>query len=1166
MRSRGQAPLVLAAALISALVAPLGSLAQQASVSTTDSQPDFWRCFAEPPPGEVPTVSLGEGLRLVEVECAQGSVGSLQLGIYRLEWQGSDRVWRQGEQLALLKSALGGQWWYRLGSGSNELFSLLPSSGDQGLLGNLFETLEPSPKDRDTVEVEPCGADPRCQSWSSWIIDQRVAYNGQGLRRLDRVQHRSRLGWQGVAHWLSRALDGVPAETFVNPTIGGSPASTGVHPWIDSGLPRSSWLTWTLTSRIAGRSDPIERHWNLPAPSSVFPELELPARVVSGSPIPPSAVSPPVPFTSTGGFDLVSKPAIPIVSPAGEAASGTLCPGPVVHVPRATPKGYGFEWSWHPLVLAETDLFTGGETSTNLAGCLPASPTTEFAVELRNDRVHIQSLAAFDQPPGDSWDPVAIRVPQQGPYAFLQPGGTYREKLVAANIFGWLNRGVDRFAVLDPSLGGKVVDLEVSQWRNLEDCAGHWPYPGKIYLPFACPLSDSFVSKGMCPDVVLHELTHEVIGRAVRQVSHQGPVDGDLFEALADHFAMSFRGETGDQPSFFRFGLNCQNDYRVFDLEKLGSGLSRRNLQVVLGSLRQLDLDAKEGEVFDKLLTLAVRLAPDDLERFAHYLVDLAVKEKSLDIANEVCQAFVDHAGHCDDLCKGRSLCSGFTKIRRVGDQLTVAGRFLGSIDQAPEPSCKAYALKVEDLASGQQIDCLSGESAHVEEEFDLPPDTGPLILRLQACPTAAPDPCSATKEAEKDEARFETVARIEGWPAARQQSGQHLVTQLAYDNSALADFSESPPLLGITATGDFGVVSTTGLRTFEVAEEGADEGKDYRLGADASTTEGGQVQGWSLDGRQFTTHLEEMPEGWRWRWVSGDRRPRGVEWESLLRGNAETVLATDPRVELLSWDTTRLTVGDWRPSIPKVRSLPWPEPIDPASLQVLWSPRGPVLSVEQRFPRQVRLFRINQELALVDVKTSWLVQPIEVPGLRVIRWQDGQAEHNWTFRIDESLCLAPPFLAASVIDVDADSVIDCGVDRCRLAVLTCDGHLARLDLSAEQPVWSRPKTGDPTVPLKLHGVVPSIGGLRPLQAVTFNGGPEHWLAGPLRARDETGRFLDRLWILDEDLQIVPLVVPISTFGPVLASPVMTKVKERKLVLLLAEDGVEIWEPAKHIP
>ncbi len=1153
----------LVAVLLSAIFLATCSLAQQGPTLPADplSEP----CFAQAPPGQVPAATLEEGLRLVEADCTRGSVGSLQLGIYRLEWQDAEGVWQRGEQVALLRSTVDDLWWYRLGAGGPVAWSTLAQAGDPHILSELIPVLLPDSEVPSSSGGDPCGGASECQSWSSWIFDQRVGDNGPGLRRLDRVLHRRALGWQGVAQWLARALDGVPESPQA---ANGSDYPTAVRPRLLAGLPRSSWLTWTLTSRTAGRSELLERHWNLPSPSSLFPGLDLPAWPASSSVIPPRPVSPSAPAPAAGGSGLAAPAASPTRG-STSSPSESFCPG-MVHVPRARAEGYGFEWSWHPLALAETDLATGGATSTTSAGCLPVPPATEFALELRNDRVHIQSRAAFDESPILAWNPVTIRVPQGGPYVFVQPGGDYREKLVAANIFSWLNHGIDRFTDLDPSLGRLVANLEISQWRHLETCAGHWPYPGKIYLPLACPFAESFVPKGMCPDVVLHELSHEVIGRAVKQASHQGTVDGDLFEALADHFAMGFRGGSG-RPSFFRFGLNCQNDHRIFDLDRFGSGLGRYNLQVVLGSLRQHDLNAEQGKVFDKLLTLAVRLAPNDIESFVRQLVDLAVKEKSVDIADQVCQALVDHAGHCDDLCKGRSLCTGFTKTRRVGDRLTVEGRFLGSVDRAPEPACTTYALRVEDLDSGQQIDCRSGEAAHLEESFDLAPGTGPLALRLQACAHPAPDPCSATDEVHANGAHFETAARIDGWPSAQLQPGRQMATQLAFEAPALADFGDGPPLLGVTAAGDFGVVSATGLRQFEVVEEGADDGKLYRLSTDVTTSGGGQVQGWSVDGRQLSTHLEPAPgqaDGWRWRWVSGDQRPGEVERDAVLRGDGPTLVATDPRVELLAWDASRLTVGDWSRPTPEIRSLPWPEPIDPTTLQVLWTPGGPVLSAEQRFPRQQRVLQIDTSLpepTLVDVETTWLVRPIELPGLRVTRWRDGRALRNWTFRIDQSLCRAPPFLAASMIGSDSASSVECDGDRCRLAVLTCDGHLARLDLSSELPVWSRPTVGDTAVPLNLHGVVPSIDGLHPLQSGTFTGNTEQWLAGPLRSRDETGRWVDRLWILDEDLQIVPLTVPISTLGPLRASPVVTRVEgddppeTRPQILLLTDDGVEVW-------
>ena len=325
---------------------------------------------------------------------------------------------------------------------------------------------------------------------------------------------------------------------------------------------------------------------------------------------------------------------------------------PCLFAASAAASSHGFNWRWRGLANVDVGF---GSLFTDPDGRLPDFPPSSYWITLSNRHLAIRSIQAPNRT-------IRAQVSQPAPHVLVQPGSELYETLVAGNIFLRSQEGLAKLAKLHPWIPDRFTNVEIHQTVHdgSRPCNGR-RQPGAIYLPLGCPTLDGFVPKGLCRDLVLHELSHEVLGSLVGLATAQrrrvvGGAGSALDEGLSDLFAFWLRGQ--ESQGVWRFGYRCQDDDRFFD-----PGIKNMARDGIVVALRTPTLGDKPPippKLLGQLVALAVLHGWRDVESFLDTLLDLAadkipIEETRLDA---LCDSIWAHTGHCNSgICERRNRC-----------------------------------------------------------------------------------------------------------------------------------------------------------------------------------------------------------------------------------------------------------------------------------------------------------------------------------------------------------------------------------------------------------------------------------------------------------------------------------------------------------------------------
>lgn len=322
----------------------------------------------------------------------------------------------------------------------------------------------------------------------------------------------------------------------------------------------------------------------------------------------------------------------PIDNKCGREACGKDCGENQKRILALRARGYdfGFNWSWEGLGDAKV---IGSNASTSCCGCFAYDNHGATGISLRNK--HLALVDSLQKTVIHKFNP-------HDPMVFLQAGGGFEEINAGVNAFVSANEGLREFGrlVFDwlPEL---VTDVNIRQAPEIAGSCAASRQPKSLYLPASCPRVELFVPKGLCRDVVVHELAHEMTGSLVSK-STANLLDtipsGKVNEAIADFFAFSLREEElFGRSEFAKF---CQNDFK--DLNSLGLGHGKQN-PVVRTLLR------RERGLVGKLAVVAVMYFPY-LEGNEVSLGEEKLFREMVDFA--VYQVGMPHEGFICELCE----------------------------------------------------------------------------------------------------------------------------------------------------------------------------------------------------------------------------------------------------------------------------------------------------------------------------------------------------------------------------------------------------------------------------------------------------------------------------------------------------------------------------------
>lgn len=919
---------------------------------------------------------------------------------------------------------------------------------------------------------DPCQSREDCESqfflWPRWVEDQ-------GTRDLEWVPARSvfepvPLGRHGVARWLLQE-----GASYRNAELAATAETVAASQWI-----------WTSTISLADRLDPVSEH-------VFFPEPRLPESAgtwTTGSRIEPR----------------ISRHFLP-------QTSGNDCPR--IFAPRAqTPadQAWGFDWTWKGLPEAETSL----NLYTQNDGCLAKAPHTDFTVFLQNQHLRVRKLLNPDD------IPIAVSFAKNGPYVFMEPGSTFFEVLVAANIFGWANQGLSGFDQVYHWLRWQVRGLDIYQAPSMamQPCAAR-RFPGMIHLPLMCPGYDGFVAKGLCGDVVVHELAHEVMGSLVglgtggeRKVIDDSTVN----EALAYYFALDLK-PTG---STWHYAPACQNDDHWVG-QGTGDFAETSLLSALAGIRDRLQDNDHDEKILGRLLSLATLYGWQSPKKFFDEFFDFAQDKADVDatILEPICEELRDHAGVCDPRCPKNVLCYQLSDVEPDGDSLVVRGTFLGT------NACPGYTISIAD--SGESVDSEPGvlPRRRVDEELGRFVSFRPMVPQFELVlePSCPGMQLEAHKANQLEPARFHVAA-------------------LPKEILKRPDEAESVEPAQVVAGGrDEGrqqliVGSERGLLwSRQQRELGAQNSVlETRIWPGFSATSGGLLQGWTTTGRQITMRLVGEPNSQEP--LLGDLSLPSRAGRAIASTWPERLLSDDPRLELLAVDAFGITLGTWPEDVrPGILRYPFAREIDPASLEIGLSLKGPVFAATERHPNAVRVYALrNGALQQID---DTAVFPLETPALSFRR---GGLEFAREL-LEPSSCHAPPYVSWV-----GDNIV----------ALSCDGVVAAYRLVDEKVVrrsWLR----------ELGGILVSSVGAKPVQLGSPNGYPGHdeaLILGPFRHGDES-EAEDRIEIVDSlnGERIPPH--PIRSRKPMHGAPAVLDLDGDNCdEVVIVTDKVEVWDPS----
>jgi hypothetical protein len=284
---------------------------------------------------------------------------------------------------------------------------------------------------------------------------------------------------------------------------------------------------------------------------------------------------------------------------------------------RAHAVDSGFEWKWAGLGNAS---ITNLNDRTNTCGCFrrpEGNPPNGFSIELKNENLAVER---------DGGRTFELRFGKTDPLVFIEPGSQGESACRAANAFIWSNEGLedfgDRFFEWVPQL---VRNLRLTQEDQAIPACAAVRIPGRIYLPSHCSQVDGYVAKGLCGDVVLHELFHELTGSLVALANAKRVhrvKDTVLDEALSDFFVLKLRRAEMDDGS--EYGRSCQNDFKNLRL----GGDGHRGQDDLVRFLRLLN--DEDQILIGKLAILALMYESADINRFLDEVLNLAIYKLDL--------------------------------------------------------------------------------------------------------------------------------------------------------------------------------------------------------------------------------------------------------------------------------------------------------------------------------------------------------------------------------------------------------------------------------------------------------------------------------------------------------------------------------------------------------
>ncbi len=201
----------------------------------------------------------------------------------------------------------------------------------------------------------------------------------------------------------------------------------------------------------------------------------------------------------------------------------------------------------------------------------------EIQVPLENKRFKIHALKDLENTVEKSLEYGASPV-------LVTLNDSWRELEVGAVAYRNLRKALEDFDDLiplpatrpgqdaQPDGTGQEIDERIDVFQTVgisgANCLARW-MPGEIHLPLLCRTQILFEPKGLCPEVVAHEVAHQLMGRAVDLAENRSYLDvmgGFLGEELADFFAMASMNDP-------TIGAFCSNELRsLAELEEPAGG------------------------------------------------------------------------------------------------------------------------------------------------------------------------------------------------------------------------------------------------------------------------------------------------------------------------------------------------------------------------------------------------------------------------------------------------------------------------------------------------------------------------------------------------------------------------------------------------------------------
>ena len=225
----------------------------------------------------------------------------------------------------------------------------------------------------------------------------------------------------------------------------------------------------------------------------------------------------------------------------------------VVSVPQRTDSG--LDWRYRPLT---------GRGVKDVADLVPDLSCFEVGrgseyVSLENDFVQVTELGRSS--------PLGFQFFDGQPWIFSRPEKASDEERVAGTIFLHANRAVAGFASIFDWLPEHLNRVKIRQviGHHSDSCKAWWRGLGEIAIPLDCNIWGSFQPKGLCGEIVTHELTHELSARLLALTNADySRIAGKntmpmLWEALADYLAVSLQGDDGT------YGAFCGDDFRSLE-------------------------------------------------------------------------------------------------------------------------------------------------------------------------------------------------------------------------------------------------------------------------------------------------------------------------------------------------------------------------------------------------------------------------------------------------------------------------------------------------------------------------------------------------------------------------------------------------------------------------